>query len=347
LYFADFKNTEFEAKVLLVINEWIVLDETAFYPTSGGQINDKGVLIAKGKECNVIDVIKQGPYILHKVDKSLLKEGEKVIGKINFTRREQMTQHHTATHIVNAAAKKVLGKHIYQAGASKTLEKARLDITHFDSLTKEQLTEIETAANEIVKANLPVFKKFMPRELAEAEYGFSIYQGGAVPGKTLRIVDVNGIDVEACGGTHLDLTGEAHQIKILKSSKIQDGIVRIEFAAGNAAINAEKATDDLLNETAKILGVDNEQIPSRVEELFLKWKQAKKAIKKKKTIDPKELDLVSVQKYSKVIDLNEQDKLDDILISKTAAILKTQKEHIPRTVKRFLQELEEFKKQLK
>jgi len=237
LYFDHYDLVDFKGTVLKIIHDTtennykVILDKTAFYPTSGGQLNDVGVL---GKS-KVLDVFKQGKAIIHVLESVDFHEGQLIHGRIDLDRRIQLTQHHTATHVLNGAARKVLGNHIWQAGAAKTLEKARLDITHYENLSKEQLAEVEDYANKIVRENLPVSKSFMRRNVAEAKYGFRIYQGGAVPGKELRIVDIVGFDVEACGGTHLDITGDVGKIKILKSSKLQDGVVRIEFTAGLAA----------------------------------------------------------------------------------------------------------------
>ena len=151
-----------------------------------------------------------------------LKEGMKVHGKIDIEHRKQLAQHHTATHIVNAAARKILGNHINQASAKKTREKATLDITHYQSLSGEETKKIENEANKIVNSRIDIIKKFYPRTEAEKRFGMSIYQGGAVPGKKLRIVQIKGLDTQACGGTHLNSTFEAGKIKILKSTKISD-----------------------------------------------------------------------------------------------------------------------------
>ena len=126
----------------------------------------------------------------------------------------------------------------------------------------------------------------------EKEFGMGIYQGGAVPGQELRIVEIPEVDVECCGGTHLKHTKEAGEIKILKSAKISDGVVRLTFVAGEAAKQEEMAEHDLLEETAKIMGVKNNEVPTRAEELFTKWKKAKKALKKKKKVEANELKLM-------------------------------------------------------
>ncbi len=232
LYYKDYSILEFEAKVLRVFEgKYVVLDETAFYPTSGGQLHD----IGKMNDGQVLDVFKQGNVVIHRLDKAEFKEGGKVSCSIERERRRQLAQHHTGTHIMNGVARELLGEHIWQAGAEKTPAKARLDITHYQPLTGEELVAIEKRANEVIGANMRVESYIHRRDKAEEKFGFRLYQGGAVPGKEIRVVKIGDLDVEACGGTHLNYTGEAVFIKTLGSTKIQDGVVRIEYTAGDAA----------------------------------------------------------------------------------------------------------------
>ncbi|MGV8150708.1 MAG: alanine--tRNA ligase [Candidatus Woesearchaeota archaeon] len=326
LYFEHYDLVDFKASVIKIIHDLeaknykVVLDRTSFYPTSGGQLHDIGTI----NKCKVLDVFKQGGAIIHVLEDVDFKEKQTVHGRIDFDRRIQLAQHHTGTHILNGAARKILGNHIWQAGAAKTLEKARLDITHYENLSDEQIMQIENLANRIIKENLPVYKSFMKRNVAESKYGFRLYQGGAVPGKELRIVEILGFDVEACGGTHLDITGDVGQIRILKSSKIQDGIVRLEFTAGLAAENTKNFEAQSLDEIAKILGCSKNQIPFRIQELFDKWK---KIVKKN-----------SSEEF-KLESLEETNEPDDKILQKSALILKTQPEHVFKTIERFLKEI--------
>lgn len=325
LYYKDYKIDKFDGKVLKIIDNYVILDKTVFYPTSGGQLHDIGNLGG----AKVVNVFKQGATVVHQLaDKPKFKVGDKVHGEIDLTRRIQLAQHHTGTHILNAAVRRLLGNHIYQAGARKTPEKATLDVTHYQSISEEELERIEEEANKIISERIPMRSLMVPRDEAEKKYGTSIYQGGAVPGKILRIVEIPEVDVEACGGTHLGNTGEVGKLHILKASKIQDGIVRIEFVAGSAAKAETDKDKNLLKETAEILKVDLKEVPSRAKELFEKWKKAKKG---------------------KLEDFNLKEKIKENLpekeiLHKTAKIFSTQPEHVPKTAKRFLQELEQFKK---
>jgi alanyl-tRNA synthetase len=334
LYFDSYDYVDFEARVLKIIDDkYVVLDRTAFYPTSGGQLHDKGLI----EKDEVVEVFKQGNIIIHEMkQKPAFKEHDVVHGKIDFDIRLQLSQHHTAAHIINGVCRRILGNHVWQAGASKAMDKARLDITHYDSLTNEETAEIEKKANEIIQKNLPIYKTFMPRNLAEAKYGFVLYQGGAVPGRNIRVVSIEGLDVEACGGTHLNLTGEVKLIKILKTSKLQDGIVRIEFSAGEAAVKIISFEKNIIDEASKILGVKPEFLAGRVEELFDKWKKSGKMLKAGK---PTHEELKSLELTSKT-------KFEGNLLAKIAETLKTQPEHVVKTITRFTKELEENKKKL-
>ena len=264
MYYENYKKLEFSAKVLKVIGNFVVLDQTGFYPTSGGQLHDIGGIMGKGVE----DVFKQGGVIIHLLEKNHgLREGQKVEGKIDWSRRLKLSQQHTATHIINAAAREVLGNHVNQAGAKKTEEKSHLDITHYQPITNEDVKKIEGIANKLVKEGVKIEKLLIPRNEAEKKFGMRIYQGGAVPGKILRIVNIKGVDVEACGGTHLNSTKEVGEIKILKTTKIQDGIDRIEFTAGEEAgeisVREKRMFRRVLNDLGKVVDLKPDKNISR------------------------------------------------------------------------------------
>lgn len=321
LYFDDYKKDSFSAKVLAVFDKDVILDQTVFYPTSGGQLHDIGEI----NSVKVLDVYKQGSVIVHNLEKKPnFKISDEVFGKIDIERRKKLAIHHSATHILNAACRIVLGKHIWQAGAAKYEDRARLDITHYESLSQEQVEKIEKEANNIISKGHKINKFFLRRDLAEKKYGMALYQGGSVPGQELRIVDVDGLDVEACGGTHLDNTKEVGRIKIIKTSKISDGIVRIEFVAGDAALAQEQRDQIVVEELKKLLSCAKEEIPSRLQELFLLWKE--------KTKKGKEIRSVS---------LNSKARFHGDVLLEGSRILKTQKDHLISTVNRFLEEIKE------
>lgn len=267
-------NPDFKAKVIWCKGDEVVLDKTMFYPTAGGQAHDQGTL--GGKRVSNVDIY--GQVIVHIV-KGGLPLGP-VEGSIDVGRRMALTRHHSATHLVNAAAKAVLGPHIWQAGAEKTPEKAHLDITHYKAVSRDEQKRIEQIANEYVIRNVPVHVMELTRDKAESKYGFVIYQGGAVPGKVLRIIETEGIDVEACGGTHVSRTGDIGAIRLAKAERIQDGIVRLEFCAGPVAISQLQEERKLLEQVSEMWGVQTDAIPSSAQRFFDEWKEQKKQIDK-------------------------------------------------------------------
>ncbi len=278
LYYHDYLKLEFSSEVLEVVDGCVLLKETAFYPTSGGQLHDIGSI--KGStELKVVDVFKQDHLIVHKVEGDLSGWGPGVtaLGSIDRARRLQLAQHHTTTHIINGVARSILGNHIWQAGAEKTEEKGRLDITHYDTLTSEQLAAIEKGANDIISRAIPVESMILPRDEAESRFGFRLYQGGAVPGEELRIVRVDGLDTEACGGTHLRNTSEAVRITLTGTKKIQDGIIRLEYTAGKRAREIYEADLADLRFIMWVTGsMDPEMLGARCEHLFTLWKKLRK-----------------------------------------------------------------------
>lgn len=322
LYFKDYSIHSFKARIEKVIGQYVILENTYFYPTSGGQLHDLGTIQGE----RVVDVFKQGNVIVHVLSEPhTFIHGEEVVCEIDWLRRKQLAIHHTATHIVNAACRRVLGNHINQASAKKDVDKAHLDITHYQALTEEDLEKIEAEANRVVKENIALHCRFISRDEAEKKFGMNIYQGGVVPGKQLRIVEIPEVDVEACGGTHLHTTKEVGEIKIVKSTKVQDGIVRIVFTAGDAAKNIESHEQEILKEAAAVLNCTPSQIPARAEELFNLWKMV---VKKGKSMP---LQLTATQEYQ-----------GDV-VAKAAEILKTQPEHMVKTLQRFWEEIKEKK----
>jgi alanyl-tRNA synthetase len=187
-------------------------------------------------------------------------------------------RHHTSTHIVLGAARKIVGQHIWQAGAEKQVDHSRLDITHWKRLTPQQTRQIEKLANDAVVANIPVETSWMQREDAELKYGHRLYQGGVVPGKQIRVVKIEGWDAEACAGTHLRTTGEIGFIKLLHTERIQDGVERIVFASGSAAIIRVQQIESDLELIAETLKVPIDKTLPAVVEMNANLKKANREV---------------------------------------------------------------------
>jgi alanyl-tRNA synthetase len=272
-YYLDPYTVAFEAHVVWSEGPYVVLDRTYFYPTGGGQVADRGHLA----ELEVVDVARRGPWVLHRLERPApWRAGERVRGRVDPVRRTQLMQHHTATHLLNGALREVLGPHVWQAGAYKGPEVARIDVTHYRPLSKEELKRIDRRVNQVVREDRPVKSYFEGRGEAERRFGFSLYQGGAVPGKELRIVEVEGFDVEACGGTHCTHTSEVGGILILDVERIQDGVVRLSYASGDRALDLRNERDDVLKEAARRLGVPIDRLPEGIDRLLEEVAEARK-----------------------------------------------------------------------
>lgn len=275
LYYKDQYMKKFEARVLKVIDdEYVVLDRTCFFPEGGGQPPDSGYLTFDGGKVEVVDVQKIGRVIVHKVKGDAApKEGTRVRGVIDWDKRYSLMKNHTTTHLVNGAARRVLGQHVWQFGTQKGVEISRLDISHYRRLTPEEIQKIETLANQAILQNLTVETVWMPRNEAESRYGFRLYQGGVVPGKEIRVVSTGGWDIEACAGTHLKSTGEIGFIKIVHSERVQDGVERLAYSIGIPALKAVQEQERLLWKLSETLNAPLEKLDKTAEKLVREYKE--------------------------------------------------------------------------
>jgi len=281
LYYEDQYVKEFEAKVLKVVDEeYVVLDKTCFYPEGGGQPADGGRLLFGKNEVEIVDVQKIGRVIVHQVKGAVPKVGNLVKGVIDWNKRYDLMKNHTATHVIGGAARRVLGLHVWQYGTQKGTESSRLDISHYRRLTFEELRKIETLANEAVLRNIQVETTWLPRNEAESRYGFRLYQGGAIPGKDIRVVKIGDWDVEACAGTHLKETGEIGFIKITHSERVQDGVERLTYSVGIPAVKAVQKNEQLLVKLSEALNAPIEKLDQTAEKLVRELKEANIIIKK-------------------------------------------------------------------
>jgi alanyl-tRNA synthetase len=281
LFYDDPYRSEFEAVVLDVFERDedvydVVLDQTMFYPEGGGQPADHGTLTADDRTVDVVDVQEQDGVVLHRTTQKPDK-GEFVRGQIDMERRKRLMAHHTATHVVVHAAREVLGEHVRQAGAQKGTDSSRIDVTHYERLDRETVKRIERVANDIVRENVTVREEWPHRHEAEEQYGFDLYQGGIPSGENIRLIHV-AEDVQACGGTHVQRTGEIGSIKILNAERVQDGVERFTFAAGEAAVEHVQELEDDLFAAAEAFDVTPDAVPETAERFFTEWKERGKTI---------------------------------------------------------------------
>jgi alanyl-tRNA synthetase len=276
LYYENDYERTFDAEIVHTKGVEVVLDRTLFYPEGGGQKTDTGTLEQGKKKARVLSVRKEGDAIVHVLDAPLA--GGPVRGTVDWDRRYAMMRHHTATHIVNAAARTVLGSHVWQAGSELDEHEGRLDIAHYKRLTDDNVRRIEQAANETVWQGLPVEKTFVPRKDAEQRFGFRLYQGGAPTGSTLRVVRIADIEVEACGGMHVNNTAEVGLIKITGIERVQDGVERIRFRAGNPALAFVQRQEEIVAGAAGVLATQPENLVASVKKLAEERKRLAKEV---------------------------------------------------------------------
>ena len=272
------ENLSLSAEVTGIPTHGVILDSTLFYPEGGGQLGDEGTLNQLNSSVNVLDTRVENDVIIHLTDGDL--EVGKVDGILNWSRRKQLMDHHTAVHIVGGSAREILGPQIWQAGSNKGERNARIDLTHYRRLSRSDLDIIEDHANAIVDSNSVVTKLILDRAEADEKFGFELYQGGPPKHSQIRVIMIGEHDVQACAGTHHDNVGEIGEIRIIKSSAIQDGVERLQIVAGETAREHARHQERLLTEASEVLGVNPDDLPKSVKRFFSEWKSQQKTIEK-------------------------------------------------------------------
>ncbi len=297
--FKGYTNTSYSSTVVEIFNEEnesvarlnagekgiVILDNTPFYAESGGQVGDSGCLkVIKGNtdvaECacfEVNDTIKLGNAYGHKgIAKETIQVNARVMAEIDVERRQAIIKNHSATHLLHAALRQVLGEHVTQKGSLVDAEKLRFDFSHFEAVTPKELREIERLVNQNIRKNYPRQTELMPIEQAKAKGAMALF--GEKYDDEVRVVTLGDASIELCGGVHVDRTGDIGLIKIVSESGIAAGVRRIEAVSGQGAIDFIEQQADLLTEVATLVKSDVASIVSKVEQLIGKNKQLEKEI---------------------------------------------------------------------
>ncbi|HFE51882.1 MAG TPA: alanine--tRNA ligase, partial [Bacteroidetes bacterium] len=225
--FVGYTKDETEAKVLAVLGDKVILDETPFYAESGGQVGDTGVLIADGREYRVVDTQKSGDRYLHFVEGATEEElaglvGKTVLARIDVEKRRATERNHTATHLLHKALRTILGEHAQQSGSLVHPQYLRFDFNHFEKVKPEELEAIERMVNEAIVANYPVNWEIVPFDEAKRRGAVALF--GEKYGDQVRIVEVDDYSRELCGGTHVRATGEIGYFHIVSESAVAAGV---------------------------------------------------------------------------------------------------------------------------
>jgi alanyl-tRNA synthetase len=212
----------------------VVLEATPFYAESGGQVGDTGILLSGGETIPVLDTKKENDLIVHFTDKLPSNPEAPVIARVDRAKRKATEIHHSATHLLHAALRKVLGTHVVQKGSLVNETQLRFDFSHFARMTGEELAAVETMVNEKVRENIPVIIRLMPKEEALRSGAMALF--GEKYGDTVRVVIIDpGYSIELCGGTHVGATGELGFFRIRHEGAVAAGVRRIEAVGGKAA----------------------------------------------------------------------------------------------------------------
>ena len=262
----------------------IILESTPFYAESGGQVGDSGQLIADGIIFKVTDTQKQGKAHVHLgiVEKGTIAPGQSVQAKVDGQRRIDIVRNHSATHLLHAALRTILGNHVNQKGSLVAPDRLRFDFSHTESLSDEQINNIENLVNQKVLNNEVANTEIMALEDAKKSGAMSLF--GEKYDDTVRVLTIGGdFSVELCGGTHVSNAGEIGLFKIISESGIAAGVRRIEALTGEVAIQWVREHEQQLNRIATLLKSDLNSIETKLEQLLYKSRKQEKEIERLKS----------------------------------------------------------------
>lgn len=262
----------------------IVLDKTPFYGESGGQVGDKGRLTSPDNTFDVKDSQKYGQSIGHVgyLSKGSLKVGDKITAAVDRELRERIRRNHSATHLLQAALQQILGEHVAQKGSLVNDSYLRFDFSHMQSITTEQIQDIENLVNQQIRRNLEVSVELMPIDEAKGKGAMALF--GEKYDDIVRVLTMGDFSIELCGGTHVNRTGDIGLFKIMSESSIASGVRRIEATTGQMAIDLVHSDDKRLNEMMALLKVDKLNMVPRLSQLVEQTKQLEKVIEQLKSV---------------------------------------------------------------
>jgi alanyl-tRNA synthetase len=257
----------------------LVTDETPFYAESGGQVGDCGKITAKNFEMEVVDTIKDPTgLIIHKgkIIAGKIKKGQKVTLSVDGARRKATALNHTATHILHAVLRQVLGEHVKQAGSLVAPDRLRFDFTHFSQVDSETLTEIETRVNRRIRENVPAETEEMEAEAAFESGATALFEEKY--GDRVRVITLSDFSKELCGGTHTGKTGDIGLFKIVSESSIASGVRRIEALTGQGALEYVQKTSRMLEDTAHLVKEKPDALAPKIKKMLNDLKALEKEV---------------------------------------------------------------------
>ena len=290
-------NTIDDAKVLAMVVEnvqaeemmsgvegIVVLDRTPFYAEMGGQVGDHGTITLGEAVFTVHDVQKNkgGKYMHYgKLTGGVLKVGDTVTAAIDVERRQAIRRAHSATHLLDAALKKVLGDHVHQAGSLVEPDRIRFDFTHFEGITAEELAQVDKLVNDAILNGYPVITEVLPMEEAKQKGAVAMF--GEKYGDVVRVVEMGDFSMEFCGGTHLDNTAKVGTFRIKSEGSVASGVRRIEATVGKLTLETMNHNQQLIFQAAQILKTNPADLVAKLEQQVADLKAARQAIEQYKS----------------------------------------------------------------
>ncbi len=260
----------------------VILDHTPFYAESGGQAGDHGLLSTGSAMFEVQDTQKQGEAFGHigVVQRGSLKVGDSVDAAVDFAARAATAAHHSATHLLHAALRHVLGEHVQQKGSLVTPERLRFDFSHFESVSREQLRRIEQMVNEQIRGNNEVLTRIMGIEDAKASGAMALF--GEKYGDKVRVLSMGDFSTELCGGTHVGRTGDIGLFKVVSEGGVAAGVRRIEAVAGRQALAWVDSTEDSLEAVASAVKGSRDVVVDKVRQMLDRQRKLEKELEQLK-----------------------------------------------------------------
>jgi alanyl-tRNA synthetase len=261
----------------------VVLDHTPFYAESGGQIGDTGVLVCGAARFTVRDTQKVGASFAHAgvLDAGELRVGDVVEARVDPERRTAVALNHSATHLLHAALRKVLGLHVEQKGSLVAADRLRFDFSHTQSLSAEELRRVEELVNSAIRGNAPVETRVMALDDAVAAGAMSLF--GEKYESDVRVLSIGDFSMELCGGTHVERAGDIGLFKILSESGVAAGVRRVEAVTGKTAYDWVVHTDQVLRDIAALLRGSREDVDEKVRELVERSRKLEKEVQQLKS----------------------------------------------------------------
>ncbi len=260
----------------------VILDRTPFYAESGGQVGDQGLLLANGVEFEVEDTLKQGEAHGHlgMLRQGRIALGDEVEAQVDMATRQATVLNHSATHLLHAALREVLGSHVTQKGSLVAPDRLRFDFSHHEPLSREQIDELERLVNAEIRANRAAEVRIMPYDEAIAAGAMALF--GEKYDERVRVLKLGEFSTELCGGTHVNRTGDIGMFKIVAETGVAAGIRRIEALTGQRALQWVEQQDETIERLADMLRVSPENIALKLEQTLERVKSAEKELERLK-----------------------------------------------------------------